>query len=172
MDIGEGISGATFSKDKRHRFSLWRVWDKEKGMVLFIGLNPSKADEVRDDPTVKKCALYAKSWGYGGLFMGNCFSLRSSLPEALFQTNPVDGLANDEALKEMESKSKIVIACWGRLGCYLHRSEQVYGMFPHLYCLGTTKSGEPSHPLYLPLHYKPELYLRKAKVQQNGADNE
>jgi len=36
---------------------------------LFIGLNPSTANEEVDDPTIRRCVNYAKDWGYGGFMM-------------------------------------------------------------------------------------------------------
>jgi sec-independent protein translocase protein TatC len=36
---------------------------------MFIGLNPSTADEVKNDPTVRRCINFAITWGYGGLII-------------------------------------------------------------------------------------------------------
>jgi hypothetical protein len=32
--------------------------------VAFIGLNPSTADEAKDDPTVRRCLRFAFDWGF------------------------------------------------------------------------------------------------------------
>ena len=45
-------SDALFSKDRVYRYALWRIWDLKKPKVLFIGLNPSTADEIKNDPTI------------------------------------------------------------------------------------------------------------------------
>ena len=55
--------GAKLSDDKLYRYSLWRIWDDKKPYVLFIGLNPSTADETEDDPTIRRCIGFAESWG-------------------------------------------------------------------------------------------------------------
>ena len=61
---------ATFSECRKYRYSLWRVWDESLPFVLFIGLNPSTADEIEDDPTIRRCINFTKEWGYGGMCMG------------------------------------------------------------------------------------------------------
>ena len=60
-------SDAVFSPDRLHRYGLWRIWDDDLPKVLFIGLNPSTADELKNDPTIRRCIGYAKDWGYGCL---------------------------------------------------------------------------------------------------------
>lgn len=57
---------AVLSEDRKYRYLLSRNWDDTKPTVLFIGLNPSTADEKEDDPTINKCISYAKSWGNPG----------------------------------------------------------------------------------------------------------
>ena len=51
---------AVFSQDRKYRYVLTRVWDKNKPMLVFVGLNPSIADETKDDPTIKKCIKFAQ----------------------------------------------------------------------------------------------------------------
>ena len=46
-------NGADFSPDRKHRYSLWRIWDRSKPLVMFIGLNPSTANESDNDPTIR-----------------------------------------------------------------------------------------------------------------------
>lgn len=60
-------TGATFSKDRLYRYQLWRIWDESKPYMNVIGLNPSTADETKDDPTIRRCLGFAKAWGYGAL---------------------------------------------------------------------------------------------------------
>ena len=55
--------GAIISDCSKYRYSLWRIWDKEKPIFTFIGLNPSTADHIQDDPTINRCINFAKSWG-------------------------------------------------------------------------------------------------------------
>jgi hypothetical protein len=48
-----GVNAAIFSHDFLYRYMLSRVWDQlNDRRVVFIGLNPSTADETEDDPTI------------------------------------------------------------------------------------------------------------------------
>ena len=76
------IKDAILSEDRKYRYILSRTWDDTKPTVLFIGLNPSTADEETDDSTIRKCINYAKCWGYGKILMANLLLL-----EALIQTS-------------------------------------------------------------------------------------
>ena len=54
--------GAILSRNRLYRYVLWREWDARKGTCVFIGLNPSTADETVDDPTLRRCINFAKDW--------------------------------------------------------------------------------------------------------------
>lgn len=56
-------SNAEFNKDRTHRYALQRKWGKGERHILFIGLNPSRADETFNDPTITRCINFAKDWG-------------------------------------------------------------------------------------------------------------
>ena len=90
-----------FSPCRRYRYTLWRAWDMfNPGYVMFIGLNPSTADEVQDDPTIRRCIGYAKEWGYGAFCMTNIFAFRATDPRVMkAQADPV-GPENDKWLTE------------------------------------------------------------------------
>lgn len=45
--------GAIFSDDRKYRFALFRMWDLKAPNVMFIGLNPSTANEHDNDPTIR-----------------------------------------------------------------------------------------------------------------------
>ena len=62
---------ASFSEDRKYRYVLDREWDESGKLVTFIMLNPSNADEVVDDRTIKRCITFAKEWGYGRLRVVN-----------------------------------------------------------------------------------------------------
>ena len=68
------LNGAIISDCGKYRYQLWRKWDPSLPVVLFIMLNPSQADASEDDPTIRRCINYAKSWGYGGIYVGNLFA--------------------------------------------------------------------------------------------------
>ena len=81
---------AIISQDDKYRYQLSRIWEEEKPKVLFIMLNPSTADADVDDPTIRRVVNFAKSWGYGGVFVGNLYAFRSTDPKGLrYIDNPV-----------------------------------------------------------------------------------
>ena len=115
---------------------------------MFVGLNPSTADETTDDPTLTRCINYAKSWGYGGVCMANLFAFRATEPVDMKATENPIGAENDKWLKKLAKDAGLVVAAWGNDGSYLGRSKQVIKLIPGLHCIKLNKSGEPAHPLY------------------------
>lgn len=140
---------AKISSDGKYRYSLVREWDKETPKVLFIGLNPSTADEKTDDPTIRRCIGFAKKWGYGGILVGNLFAIRSTDPALIRKESDPIGSENDASLHEMVKLAKLVVAAWGNHGGYLHRSAVVRACIPNMKCFAKNKTGEPKHPLYV-----------------------
>lgn len=143
-------SNAIFSEDRQYRYSLSRKWNDELPVVLFIGLNPSTADETQDDPTIRRCIAFARDWGYGGIMMVNLFALRATDPAVLkLHCDPV-GPENNSWIMRGYFQAERAIAVWGTKGSYRERDEDVRVLIGELYCLGLTKGGYPKHPLYLP----------------------
>lgn len=146
---------AILSDCRKYRYALWRIWDCSLPYLLFIGLNPSTADEKKDDPTIRKCIKYAKYWEYGGFYMANLFAFRATDSSKLYKEKKPIGQNNDEWIVKLSKKARIVVAAWGNNGNYLDRSKKVVNMIPDLYCLKKNNSGEPTHPLYLNIDLKP-----------------
>lgn len=150
---------AVFSPCRTYRYALSRVWAADKPYALFIGLNPSTADETLDDPTIRRCISFASDWGYGGLVMANLFAYRATDPsEMKAATDPV-GVANDEWLMELAKYAGVVVAAWGNHGAHQQRSAQVRTLLPAMQYLKMNKSGEPSHPLYLKSSLTPQRWI-------------
>src|SRR5574337_58428 len=148
-------TGAKFSRCRKYRYVLWRIWDESKPMCAFIGLNPSTADEVKNDPTVTRCINYAKAWDCGGLYMLNIFAYRATDPKVMKAQNDPIGPENNKHLDLYTGMSEIRIAAWGTHGSYLNRGRDVAALLANLKCLGITQSGHPKHPLYLRSDTKP-----------------
>jgi hypothetical protein len=140
---------AILSDDRLYRYSLSRIWDSSLPTVMFIGLNPSTADETENDPTINRCIGFAKSWGYGGLVMTNLFAFRSTDPKILKSVKEPIGDKNNDWLIQLAKESKIIIAAWGTNGTLLNRDKEIKKLFPTLYCLELSKENHPKHPLYL-----------------------
>lgn len=149
-------SSARFSDCRRYRYELWRKWDDSKRYAMFIGLNPSTADEDTDDPTIRRCVQFAKDWGFGALCMTNLFAFRATNPRDMFAEEfPIGGHENDLALRSLADGAGVVIAAWGVHGIHQERNTDVMKMLPKLHCLGLSDDGHPRHPLYMPKHCKP-----------------
>jgi hypothetical protein len=117
---------------------------------MFIGLNPSTADETNDDPTVRRCINYAAGWGYRALIMTNIFAFRATDPYDMMMAEDPGGEDNDIWLKRAANEANMVVAAWGTHGAYQARGAAVSKMLNPLHVLRLTKDGHPAHPLYLP----------------------
>jgi len=139
---------AVFSPCRKYRYSLTRSWNSAEGYVLFIGLNPSIADEIIDDPTLIRCINFAKDWGYGGLIMVNLFAYMSTHPKDLKKAKLPIGKNNNKHILKNHQKSQLTIAAWGNDGHFLKRDKEVLKIINNPMCLNINKSGQPAHPLY------------------------
>jgi hypothetical protein len=96
-------------KNKKNRYQLWRIWNEEKPLILFILLNPSNADEKNDDKTVKKLIGFTKIFEYGGFYLGNLYSLTTSTPSpAKFISDEARNIKHIEIMKKKMQTS----CCW------------------------------------------------------------
>jgi len=149
--------GAFFSNCKKYRYTLWRIWDKNKPYAVFIGLNPSVADATIDDPTIRRCIKYAKDWNLGGLYMLNLFSYIATDPKEMKNNKYPIGKLNDECLIKISKEAGIIIGAWGNDGSHLMRSKSIKKLIPNLHCLKINNTGEPAHPLYQKSNIIPSL---------------
>lgn len=147
--------GAKLSSCKKYRYSLSRdtgLLTPDKGIVLFIMLNPSTADAFTEDPTIRRCMGFAKTWGHSGLVVGNLYALRATNPKELWKADNPIGRNNDYWLKQMMSETKDVVCAWGnnaqpdRAREFINIARELY---VNLWCLGINKDGSPRHPLYI-----------------------
>ena len=144
-------SGACLSPCRTYRFALWRIWDYSKPMAVFIGLNPSTADESEDDPTIRRCKRFASDWGCGGMVMLNLFAVRATDPKVMMKHSDPVGYTNDNVLRAYTLDVKVIVCAWGAHGGFQGRDKEVIDLLSdrELKCLGTTKDGKPRHPLYI-----------------------
>lgn len=154
------FNGAVLDHNRQHRFLLWRFWNDAPRM-FFIGLNPSTANELADDPTVRRLYGFAQNWGYGGLYICNLFSFITPYPKELL-TDVRNHKANTPAIQMALGLSVLTICGWGD-GIKLveqgtERAKAVYELTDAPMCFGLTESGNPKHPLYLPKETALEEY--------------
>jgi hypothetical protein len=158
--FGDAGNTALFDETRRYRYRLCRhLSPGGDRRVTFAMLNPSTADEVANDPTVRRCIGYAMSWGYHWLEVVNIFAWRSTDPRELLKVEDPVGPDNDQAIVDAASTSDLVVCAWGVHGKLRDRGEAVAGLLRDAgvapYCLDRTRSGAPRHPLYLRGDLKP-----------------
>lgn len=147
--------GASFDRTKRYRYLLSRVWEPEGKALLFIMLNPSAADEKKNDPTISRCFSIAKRFGFGSFEVVNLFAYRTAYPKELKASARPVGRNNDRVIIEASSRAHCIVAAWGVWGNLHGRDRDVLKLLndngrTDLKCLGVTMHGHPRHPLFLP----------------------
>lgn len=172
--VGDILRVAEFSPCHQYRYMLRIRWNLSGQLLQFIGLNPSSANADVDDPTVRRCKDFARTWGYAGIEMTNLFPLVATDPtDMLFHEKPLGepvtapqfdvekcasgGITdrNDAELVTSAESSPLVVCCWGKIGRYKGRADKVTEMLMRfviplkLQCLGYNEDGSPKHPLYL-----------------------
>lgn len=151
----EGLAAAVLGADRAHRYLLSRIWDARRPPLGFVMLNPSTADAHVDDRTIGRCTAFARREQAGGLLVVNLFALRATKPRpALTESkNPV-GPYNDSFIHHAVQACETLVVAWGSHGDINDRGRQVadrlWDQGVAMRCLGTTGTGQPLHPLYLP----------------------
>jgi hypothetical protein len=155
---------AVFSSCRRYRYRLERRWHSRGKVVNFLLLNPSTADESTLDPTLRRCAGYARLWNYAGMVITNIFALRSTEPEALYDAPDPVGPDNDEHIVRAARECALLIVGWGNHGVLRDRGLHVRSLIaPHSpRCLRVSKLDQPVHPLYLPASASPQAFAPAA----------
>lgn len=161
---GNQLSWAVLSQCGRYRYALGRSWsgallgrrpDAATTMV-FIMLNPSTADGLDDDPTIRRCIGFADRHGHSGIAVVNLFAWRETFPVLLPKDEEAIGPDNERYLvAALSDPETTAVAAWGALSRgQLRLSERmrvaVGRAAPRLKCLGTTQGGDPRHPVRLP----------------------
>lgn len=148
-----------------YRFTLTRNLKGDGyGQMTFVMLNPSTADDVEDDPTIRRCISFAEREQCSRLLVVNLFAFRSTHPAAL----PLRyrGMGDNPSPEEVYAwrgalggdRSRLIVVGWGAqtgavgrlVGQRLPRFlEEVRDSRSVLHALGVTQDGSPRHPLYL-----------------------
>lgn len=165
---------ADLSACGRYRWTLSRWWESpasKLSWVCWIMLNPSTADASVDDPTIRRCIHFSRSWGYPGLVVVNLYPFRSADPRECRKW--VDWSASRSILAQNRLvvidaalTSSLVVAAWGAAPGVRDWAQAVcrsiYAAhvgdeaFSTIHCLGTTAGGDPKHPLARGLHRVPD----------------
>lgn len=179
---------ADISDCGKFRYQLVRCWAPHRPQLGWIMLNPSTADGLADDPTIRKCMHFARAWDYGGILVANLFHLRATDPREL--TPPTADLgdacqryteisAHALGPKDGEQVYKDVLDCpmvmaaWGSHDVVGHtgRDTLIRTLAAErgktLHCLAINQDRQPRHPLYVKNDTKPLIWY--VPRQQEGA---
>lgn len=151
VEVEGGARGwASFSRDRRYRYSLGRSWD-DGPRVCWVLLNPSTADAREDDRTLRRCVAFARAWGAGSLEVVNLFAFVATRPAGLLCVSDAVGAANRQAVRRALGRADWVIAGWGNVPVALAGAARrtAHSLPGQVWCLGLTGNGHPRHPLYV-----------------------
>lgn len=159
------IRTATLSNCGRYRYDLGRRWGSG-GDLCFVMLNPSTADAVKDDPTIRRCIGFATRGDFGGIVVVNLYAWRTPDPDELHRVVDPVGPQNVEAVRTAIRNCDLVVAAWGA-SLLPKRPTPIFEVLDTcakpVTCLGYTKSGAPRHPLYVHGDTKLEPWPRRSE---------
>ena len=156
---GGTSSEAVYSPCEKYRYSLTRAWDAKGSRLLYVMLNPSKATELANDPTIERCERRARLLGYGSFRVCNLFALRETNPARLRRARRPVGPDNEAQLREGFDWADDILCAWGVHGVHRDQDKWFGGLLAacpkRVQVLGLTKDGHPRHPLYMPYSAQP-----------------
>ncbi|AUS10703.1 DUF1643 domain-containing protein [Bacillus subtilis] len=126
---------AYFSKDREYRFLLKKEWsEKEIGLrkrkkqdenIVFLLLNPNKADTLTIDKTVMNATNYTVEEEYGSMTILNLFPYMSLKPTKLVENSKKYIDCNRLFIEEACSEADLIIIGWGHRGEYRREKREV-----------------------------------------------
>ena len=163
------MSFCLFSECRSYRWILKRELLSGKKTVVFIGLNPSKANSSNNDRTLVRIINFCSRWNYKNIYIINLFGLISKSPiQLLKNNNPIGENNNLITLKSLvfwrENTNCDLWLGWGDKGQLNGRDSEILKLIKdfstskanenysskRILSLGLTKKGNPRHPLYMP----------------------
>lgn len=139
-----------------HRLILTREWGTCQRLAVCIGLNPSIADHVSDDPTIKAMYGHCDAWDRERLVMINLFTLVATEPKDMLKHHEPEVAGHSEVWQTLFEKPEpklLVVAAWGAHGVLNDQDKKAMAWLNYWNikpaCLGTNANGTPKHPLYI-----------------------
>jgi hypothetical protein len=150
----QGLTGPLY------RLWLTRWWNTGRPMLAVIGMNPSIAGKVDNDPTIRKCIGFADNLNCGGLLVINVGAFVATDPREWRDIADPFGPLNtvDHLLEHLERwKPLYTVAAWGKIPSQRgqHRADSITRDISGLKCWGRNADGSPRHPSRIP--YSTEL---------------
>jgi hypothetical protein len=134
------------------RYELRRIWDDTKRLIVFVMLNPSKADASRSDRTIDKLIRLAHRWGCGGFIVVNLYAYRTDDPKVLAEQGWLVGPENDRWITKA-CGGRHVVCAWGSNAAGMSRETEVRKLIraaaAKTWAIKINKDHTPAHPLYL-----------------------
>jgi len=162
------LSFCLFSECRSYRWILKRELLSGEKTIVFIGLNPSKANSSNNDRTLVRIINFCSRWNYKNIYIINLFGLISKSPVQLSKSNDPIGQNNDLiTLKSLEFWQEDcncdLWLGWGDKGELKGRDRKVLKLIKkfsnlksnennyskRVLSLGLSKKGNPLHPLYM-----------------------
>jgi hypothetical protein len=141
------ITYAVFSPCGKHRLGLYRAWDWELPSAMVIGLNPSTANDLDDDPTIGFIRRVLDNNGYGSFYMLNLFTMITPHPKKLILDKDLAKVVS--SWRETAALCKDVIFAWGKFPTYGRHLLAIEEFGDKALCFGRNKNGSPRHGMYL-----------------------
>lgn len=171
---------ATISACGQYRYTLTRTWDPPahrehlpRQRCLWVMLNPSTADAMQNDPTIRRCIGIPQDFlgtNVTSIEVVNLYAYRATDPSMLgFAADPI-GPDTDAHIAAAATRADICIAAWGTKLLSTARADRVLDLLlanlrnPRVDVVGFTKNHTPRHPLYLSGGVQPMRYCQRANA--------
>lgn len=165
MVFSPPLAGATLSPCGKYRYVLWRKFQNSGKRILWICWNPSKADAVVDDASLRRMISLSKREGAAEIFVCNLFAYRATKPKDLRAAqedfDDIYGPLNERSIMDRFEDCDLCIVGWGNGGAMNGAGRSMMTMLSNyndkhisynrtpIICFGVTKLGHPRHPLYV-----------------------
>lgn len=153
-------SGASI--DGNCRYTLWRNWNGNLPIAAWLMCNPSTADALSDDPTIRRLRSFTEAHGCGGFIVVNVWPYRTPYPEVLWNHLAANGYDADRRQQNLEAiinagvDAKLRFVAFGAEAPKRYPEEcrvavEALESPPgRVMALAINQAGFPKHPLYIP----------------------
>jgi hypothetical protein len=140
-----------------YRYRLERDVKPSGFSVSIIMVNPSTADAINNDPTIKKLIGFGERLGWQKFIVANLFAFRATDVNELKSASDPIGPLNDGHLLSAMLETDLTIVAWGQLAKLPPQLRNRWHIIQKLasaidrklYCFGTCNDGHPFHPVMI-----------------------
>jgi hypothetical protein len=140
-----------------YRYRLEREVQLDGKVFAFFGVNPSTADALQDDATVRKWRGFCKVNGGRRFIVGNVFAYRATDVKALATVDDPFGDDIGDHTTAIIEDADVLVPCWGNVAKVPPKLQFAFDVLldalmssgKPVRIFGLTKSGDPLHPLML-----------------------